>query len=334
MSFKIAYCAGHYIGTAGKRVPKSLDPNQTREWMLNNRIAEHFARAALEYEGVELLRTDDSSGKTHISIKNRTKKANNWGANLYLDIHHNAGINGGSGGGVVAFCKKKDETGKKYRDAIYSAVIAAGKLKGNRANPLVEKNYDTMVYSKATAILMEYGFMDSKTDYPVISTDAYAQKVAYATMEGIAKVKGLKKKSSSVTQEVVEKDEQIYRVRTSWDNASSQIGAYKGLENAKAVCSVGYTVYDKDGKAVYSNKAVSVKVDSAKSFGLTKVGRYTVTATAVNLRCGASTEKQVIETIAKGKTFTCYGYYTGEWLYGVSPSGKKGFCHKSNLKKK
>lgn len=193
MAFKIAYCAGHYIGTLGKRVPKSLDPNQTREWTLNDRVAYHFARAALEYDGVEILRTDDSTGKTHISIKNRTAKANNWGANLYIDMHHNAGVNGGSGGGVVAFCKKKDENGKKYRDAIYEAVIAAGGLKGNRANPKVEKNYDTMVYSKATAVLIEYGFMDSRTDYPVISTDEYARKVAYATMEGIAKVKGLKK---------------------------------------------------------------------------------------------------------------------------------------------
>ena len=195
--FKIAYCAGHYIGTAGKRVPKYLDPKQTRVWSLNDRVADYFLRAALEYEGVEVMRTDDSTGKTHISIKNRTKAANNWGADLYIDMHHNAGINGGSGGGVVAFSKKKDATGKKYRDAIYSAVIAAGKLKGNRANPLVEKNYNTMVYSKATAVLIEYGFMDSKTDYPVISTDAYAKAVGYATMEGIAKVAGLKKKSAT-----------------------------------------------------------------------------------------------------------------------------------------
>ena len=196
MSFKIAYCAGHYIGTPGKRVPKYLDPNQTREWMLNDRVADYFARAALEYEGVEIMRTDDSSGKTHISIKNRTKKANKWGADFYLDIHHNAGIGGGTGGGVVAFSKKKDATGKKYRDAIYDAVIAAGGLKGNRANPLVEKNYDTMVKSKAPAVLLECGFMDSCTDYPVISTDAYAKKVGYAIMEGIAKVKGLKKKTA------------------------------------------------------------------------------------------------------------------------------------------
>lgn len=191
--FKIAYCAGHYLGTPGKRVPKSLDPNHTREWVLNDRVADYFARAALEYEGVEVMRTDDSSGKTHISIKNRTAKANKWGADLYIDIHHNAGINLGKGGGVVAFSKRKDEVGRIYRDAIYASIIEAGGLKGNRSQPLKEKNYTTMVYAEMPAVLIEYGFMDSRTDYPVISTDEYARKVAYATMEGIAKVKGLKK---------------------------------------------------------------------------------------------------------------------------------------------
>jgi len=48
--------------------------------------------------------------------------------------------------------------------------------------------------TKMPAVLVEYGFMDSSVDAPVILTDAYSKKVAYATMEGIAKVAGLKKK--------------------------------------------------------------------------------------------------------------------------------------------
>ena len=44
---KIAYCAGHYMGTPGKRVPAHLDPNETREWVLNGRVARYFAEAAL-----------------------------------------------------------------------------------------------------------------------------------------------------------------------------------------------------------------------------------------------------------------------------------------------
>ena len=192
--FKIAYCAGHYLQTPGKRVPQALDPNETREWVLNDRVARYFAEAAGQYEGVELLRTDDPTGKTLVDIPERCAGANSWGAELYIDMHHNAGINGGSGGGVIAFCYPGSAEGKKYRDAIYEAVIAAGGLKGNRAQPLQEKKFDSLALTHMPAVLMEYGFMDSATDVPVILTDAYAKLVGYATMEGIAKVKGLRKK--------------------------------------------------------------------------------------------------------------------------------------------
>ena len=197
--FKLAYCAGHYRQTPGKRIPANLDPAQTREWVLNDRVARHLEAAAKVYPEVALLRTDDPTGNTFVDIPERTGKANAWGADLYLDLHHNAGIQGGSGGGVVAFSYPGSAKGKQYRDAIYRAVIAAGGLKGNRANPLQEKKFDSLRLAYAPAVLMEYGFMDSTTDVPVILTDDYAKKVAYATMEGIAQVAGLKKTRATCT---------------------------------------------------------------------------------------------------------------------------------------
>ena len=173
---KIAYCAGHDRNTPGKRVPAYLDETETREWVLNDRVARYFAQAAKAY-GAELLRTDDITGNTFIDIPQRTAKANAWGADLYLDIHHNAGIDGGSGGGVVAYSYPGSKAGAAYRDAIYQAVIAAGGLKGNRAQPLQDKAFDSLRLSKMPAVLVEYGFMDSAVDYPVISQDSYAQVV-------------------------------------------------------------------------------------------------------------------------------------------------------------
>ena len=38
MAFKIALNAGHYSKTLGKRCLKKLDKNETREWVLNDRI--------------------------------------------------------------------------------------------------------------------------------------------------------------------------------------------------------------------------------------------------------------------------------------------------------
>lgn len=214
---KIAYCAGHYLGTPGKRVPKKLDPGETREWVLNDRIARYFNDRMLQYDEVETMRTDDSTGKNEIKIKDRTSAANKWGADVYLDIHHNAGIYCGTGGGVVAYSYPGSKKGKEYRDAVYSAVIEAGKLRGNRSKPLCEKAYDSLKLANAPAILIEYGFMDSLSDYPIISTEEYAKAVGYATAEAIAAVAGLQKKPEVKTKTQ-------YRV---------QVGCYSKRENAE-----------------------------------------------------------------------------------------------------
>ena len=44
---------------------------------------------------------------------------------------------------------------------------------------------------------------------------------------------------------------QLYRVRKSWADAKSQLGAYSSLENAKKACKSGYSIFDSYGKKVY-----------------------------------------------------------------------------------
>lgn len=190
MALKIAYCAGHYINTPGKRIPEYLDKNETREWVLNDKVARYFAEAAQCY-GVSLLRTDDPTGKCFVDIPQRTAKANAWGADLYIDMHHNAGIDGGFGGGIVVYSFPGSLKGAMYRNSIYESLIAGGGLKGNRSQPLQEKAFDSLALTAMPAVLVEYGFMDSRADAPVILTDSYAKAVAYATMEGVAKAANL-----------------------------------------------------------------------------------------------------------------------------------------------
>ena len=215
MSFELAIGAGHYLGTAGRQVPSALDPASPKEWQLNNRVAGYVAEAAQQYEGVELLRVDDPKGITKISVEDRCKAANEWGADFCLSIHHNA-YQGKpwDGGGVTVFSCPGSVKGREYRDAIYDAVIAAGNLRGNRATPKQEKGYTALKQTKAPAVLVEYGFMDSKTDVPVILNDEYAKAVGYATMDAIAAVAGLRKKP------------QLYRV---------QVGAFSDHKNAQAM---------------------------------------------------------------------------------------------------
>lgn len=194
--FKIAYGAGHNNSTSNG-IPTSLHSPRVNEWFLNDRIARYFAEAAKAYD-VELLRVDDPKGIEPTVLANRVKKANDWGADFFLSIHHNAGINGGSGGGLVAFSYKEGTVGAAYREAIYAACIEAGGLKGNRWDATLAEDFYVLKYTTMPAVLMEYGFMDSTTDVPVILKEEFAKAQAYATMEGIAKAAGLEKKAGEL----------------------------------------------------------------------------------------------------------------------------------------
>ena len=192
--FKIAYGAGHNNATSNG-IPTSIHTPRVNEWYLNDRVARYFAEAAKAYD-VELLRVDDPKGIEPTVLASRVKKANDWGADFFLAIHHNAGINGGSGGGLVAFSYQEGTVGAAYREAIYTACIAAGGLKGNRWDATQAEDFYVLKYTNMPAVLMEYGFMDSTTDVPVILTEEYAKAMGYATMEGIAKAAGLVKKDT------------------------------------------------------------------------------------------------------------------------------------------
>ena len=45
----------------------------------------------------------------------------------------------------------------------------------------------------------------------------------------------------------------IYRIRKSWADAKSQIGAFSSLENAKKSCKTGYSVFDANGLHIENN---------------------------------------------------------------------------------
>ena len=212
--FKLALGAGHGINISGKRCLKSIDPNETREWWLNDRVCDYVEEYLNEYEGYELLRLDDSDdGMDNVALADRVKSANSWGADFYLSVHHNAGMNGGSGGGIVAYSHpQSSKESVEWRDELYDTLIGHTGLKGNRAVPKATSNLYVLRETKMPAVLLELGFMDSTTDVPVILTDEYARGCAAAIVDVIVKRAGLTKKPTT-----------IYKV---------QVGAFSKKENA------------------------------------------------------------------------------------------------------
>lgn len=217
--FKIAITAGHYLHTAGKRCLKSLDPNETREWTLNDRIADKVEKLLQGYTGYELIRTDDTNGEKKITVAARTIAANNWGADFYLSLHHNAGINGGKGGGIVAYAyTNASKESLEWQKALYKSLIESTGLNGNRADPMPKAGFAELRDTKMPAVLLELGFMDSTTDVPVILSEEYANQCAEAIVKVLVERGGLEKKAAEL--------EKIYRV---------QVGAFSDPQNAQAM---------------------------------------------------------------------------------------------------
>ena len=170
--------AGHYLYTPGKRCDKSLDPLETREWVLNARVADFLMDMLSNYKGIEVLRVDDVTGEKKILIEERTKISDESNADFYLAIHHNATSYVFDGGGVVVYHYPLDRN-KAQATKLYNDVVDANGLRGNRSNPIVATDSLWEVSApKADAILLENGFMTSTVDTPIILTEAFAKNTA------------------------------------------------------------------------------------------------------------------------------------------------------------
>lgn len=164
--------AGHGHNTAGKRC---LDG--TREWDLNSRIAQLLA-VMLTAEGYTVYRADDVSGQKDVSLLSRVNLSNKKGADLYISIHHNAGLNGRHGGGTQVYYYSSKPERMNQANALYKSITDETKLYGNRSQKVIKKAFYVLKHTKAPALLIENGFMDSVDDMPIIKSEAHAERTA------------------------------------------------------------------------------------------------------------------------------------------------------------
>ena len=177
MNKLIALDAGHGMKTAGKRCLKSIDPNETREWWLNDRIMDRVEQLLAGYD-CRILRVDDTSGEKDVSLAARVKAANSAKADIYISMHHNAGVNGRSGGGTVVYYSSTRTERAAQAKELYDAIVSRTGLVGNRSQKVIKKGFYVISKTVMPAFLVENGFMDSLADTPIILTADHAEKTA------------------------------------------------------------------------------------------------------------------------------------------------------------
>ena len=106
---------------------------------------------------------------------------------------------------------------------------------------------------------------------------------------------------------------QMYRIRKSWADAASQIGAYTNLEYAKAACKDGYAVFDDAGTQVWPEH---------------EFNPYIVRITAqsgLNVRSGPGTGYSIVQSIPYGGGYTIVEEQNGWGLLKAYSQNKNGW---------
>lgn len=247
MAIKIGLDAGHGLKTAGKQTPDGI-----KEWTLNDKVRDKVVSILSDYD-VEIIHTDNDEGQTDESLSYRVNKYINAGVSAFVSIHHNAYTGNWNNATGVEIYTDINATSEDTRlaNCIYSRLPKYTGLKGRGVK---KANWYVINQNKIPAVLVEGGFMDGTNDYKIITSDAGQTAYAKAVAEGLIEFLGLKKKTSSTTSSTTS---ELYRVRKTWADASSQIGAYSSLDNAKAACKDGYSVFDSKGNVVYTKTVLS-----------------------------------------------------------------------------
>lgn len=242
---KIALMCGHGKSTDGTwDCGTSYGGNNEAALMLP------ITKAAVKYlraSGVTVISDADTNNNKNMIAD--VSWANKEGVSIYVSLHcdwYKAPT-----GTMPLYVSAK---GKALATSINKAVMSGMGMKTRgvtKRTDLYELNY-----TNAPACIFETGSI--KADIKKLKeSDKYGKCIA----KGICDYLGIAFKEQAPAPTPAT----LYRVRKTWADAKSQVGAYKILENAKNECDKhpGYSVFDESGKAVYTSK-VAEKTNAQK----------------------------------------------------------------------
>ncbi|GIP63079.1 hypothetical protein J32TS6_16340 [Virgibacillus pantothenticus] len=181
---KIAIGAGHGMHTSGKRSPEG-----EREWSFNNKVVSAAINYLNGYANATVIRMDDPTGETDVSLTTRTNAANNANADILISYHHNANTGQwGAWTGTETYYYPGSSTGLALARAIHPSIVGA---MGLRDRGIKSANFHMVRESRMPAILIEGGFMDSTIDIVKMRNNSVMDQTGKALANAIAAHLGL-----------------------------------------------------------------------------------------------------------------------------------------------
>ena len=124
---------------------------------------------------VDVYAPNDSA---HDELQARVDVANKAGARLFVSIHANAFINSGPYGTTCYVSKPEDVAFAR----IVEAHLAAD---GTKDDGIVKSHLYVTLHTRMPAVLIETAFLSNPSDYALLTSAAWRQKVAQEIADGI-----------------------------------------------------------------------------------------------------------------------------------------------------
>ncbi|PPA70207.1 N-acetylmuramoyl-L-alanine amidase [Jeotgalibacillus proteolyticus] len=164
----IAIDAGHGYETPGKRSPDGM-----REYAFNRAVAAECIKQ-LEKASLKTLKTHHDT--IDVSLKNRTDKANQAGADFFISIHANAFGNGGWNevSGIETYIHStKGNNALTLAKQIQTSLIQGT---GRKDRGVKKENFHVLRESSMPAVLIECGFMTNREEKALLASTDYRVK--------------------------------------------------------------------------------------------------------------------------------------------------------------
>lgn len=191
-NYLVALDAGHGLTTSGKQTPDGI-----KEWTLNDKVRDYVVQFLIGYN-VQFMFPDNDEGSTDESLYTRLMSYLNAKVDAMVSIHHNAfkGTWGNATGVEVYTDKNPTAADKRLANCIYDRLVANTGLKGRGVKA---EDWYVINQDRIPAVLTEGGFMDSRNDYSVITSESGQKAYAKAIADGLIEFLGLVKDGSKPT---------------------------------------------------------------------------------------------------------------------------------------
>ncbi len=268
-------------------------------------------KIALEYYGFIVGTTRMEQGKD-MALQSRGKAA--AGYDLFISIHSNAvgrGVNNSVDYPVaitmVADNKTDIDEISKQVGEILAQVVAVTMDTNQAARTYTKQSsndrdgngiYDDEYYGvlngaklvNVPGIILEHSFHTNARATAWLLDNKNLLHMAEMEAAALAKYYGMTLQPGSDIPEETPEQEVVtwYRVRKSWEDKASQIGAYRVKDNAIMNCPSGYSVYEDNGEVIYKNQAIDTnenkwyRVRKSWNDKESQLGAYNVYDNAVN----------------------------------------------------